>query len=132
MQLALGVVDAVALAQRIETVALARMQAARQRQRVEHLADRRDGARIAGQARELGVEETDVERRVVNDELGAADEREQLVGDLGELRRLLQPRELDAVHGQRAGVDLALGIQVAMEFLARRPAIERFPRSRFR
>ena len=87
---------------------------------------------VAGQARELGVEETHVEGRVVDDELGALDEREQLGGDLGELRRLLQPRELDAVHGQRAGVDLAFRIQVAMEFLAGRPAIERFPRSRFR
>ena len=60
------------------------------------------------------------------------DEREQLGGDLGELRRLRQLRELDAVHGQRARVDLAFRIQVAMEFLAGGPAIQRFPRSRFR
>ena len=48
VQFALGVVDAVALAERIETVALSGMQAARQRERVEHLADlqrRRDVAR---------------------------------------------------------------------------------------
>ena len=68
----------------------------------------------------------------MNDELGAADEREQLVGDLGELRRLLQPRELDAVHRERAGVDVAFGIQVAMEFLAGRAGDSGFPRSRFR
>ena len=41
-------------------------------------------------------------------------------------------RQLDAVHGERARVDLAFRIQVAMEFLAGGPAIERFRRSRFR
>ena len=59
------------------------------------------------------------------------DERDQLGGDLGELRRLLQLRELDAVHGQRAGVDLAFGIQVAMEFLAGGPAIQHFDAADF-
>ena len=87
---------------------------------------------VARQAREFRVEEADVEGRVVDDELGAADERHQLVDDLGELRRLLQPRGVDAVHGQRAGVDLAFGIQVAMELLAGRAGDSAFPRSRFR
>ena len=76
-------------------------------------------ARLAGQTREFGVEESDVEGRVVNDELGARNERQQFGGDLGELRRLLQPREFDAVHGQRARVDLAFRIQVAVKLLAR-------------
>src|SRR4029078_8259881 len=97
MSLALGVVYAVTLAERIEAVALPGMQTARQRQRVEHLADLGDGSRFA-QARELGVEKSNVEWRVVNDELGAFDERDQLDGNLRKLGRLRDPREVDAVH----------------------------------
>src|SRR6187549_2778549 len=108
MKLALGVVDAVPLAQCVETVALAGMQAARERERVEDLAESRHGADIARQARELGVEETDVEGRVMDDELGAVDEREQLIDDFGKFRRVLQLGRIDTVNGQRAGIDLAL------------------------
>ncbi len=40
-----------------------------------------------------------------------------------EFRRLHQLRQLDAVHGQRARIDLAFRIQVAVELLAGGPAI---------
>jgi hypothetical protein len=104
------------------TVALAGVQAARQRQRIEHLAEGRDATRVR-QARELRIQEADVEWRVVNDELRAVDEGDQLRGDLGKLRRLQQLREFDTVHGERAGVDLPFRIQVTMEFLAGRPPV---------
>ena len=44
------------------------------------------GAGVAGQARQFGVEEADVEGGVVDDQLGAGDELQELVGDLGEAR----------------------------------------------
>jgi hypothetical protein len=100
------------------------VQAASQRQCIEYAAHGRHGAWIAGQARQLRVEESHVEGRVVNDELRAVDEGQQLPGNVGELRRLQQARELDAVHGECARLDLAFGIQVAMKLLAGGPAIE--------
>ena len=81
---------------------------------VEHLAQAGDATRIARQPRELGVEEGDVEGRVVDHELGAVDEEQQLVDDLGEFRRRCELRMVDAVHRERARVDLALGIHIAM------------------
>ena len=42
------------------------------------------------QARELGVEEAEIERRVVGDQHAVAEERDQLVGDLGEARLVHQ------------------------------------------
>ena len=72
VQLAVRVVDLVALAQRVEAVALAGMHLARERERIEHAAQRRDAcAHSPRQPRELGVQEGDVEGGVVDDELGA-------------------------------------------------------------
>src|SRR5207248_8030273 len=62
------VIDVVALAERIEAVALTRMKLARERERVEHLADGGDLARLAGEPCELGIEERDVEGGVVRSE----------------------------------------------------------------
>jgi hypothetical protein len=65
-------IDAVARAQRVEVVGRACVLAARQEQRVDDGVelDRRRLRR--GQARELGVGEADVERRIVNDERTAS------------------------------------------------------------
>ena len=74
VQLALRVVDAIALAQRIEAVALAGVQLSRERQRVEHRAEADTCRRRRPAGAELRVEERDVEGRVVDDQLRAADE----------------------------------------------------------
>src|SRR5688572_26673827 len=66
VQLAMRVVDAVALAQRIKAVALTRMHLPRQRQRVDHRAELAHAPRGARQTLQLRVEERDVERGVVN------------------------------------------------------------------
>src|SRR4051812_4653294 len=100
------------------------MELARQRQRVEYAAQGCEPARLARQASKFGVDETDVEWRVVDDELGAGDEFDQLLGDLGEFRRIAQLRELDPVDGERACVDLAFRIQVAVEFPARQSPVD--------
>ena len=51
----------------------------------------------------------------MDDELGAIDELQELLGDLGKARLAGELVERDAVHGRGAGVDLALGIQVFVE-----------------
>ena len=48
----------------------------------------------------------------------------QLVDDLGKARLAGEVGERQAVHGARALVDLALGVQVAVEMTAARAAIE--------
>ena len=113
----------VALAQRIEAVALARVHLARERQRVDHGAEVAHPARGARQALQLRVEERDVERRVVNDQLRAVDELEQLVDDLREARLLREELVGDAVHVLRGAVDRPVRAQVAMERAAGLAAI---------
>ena len=58
-------------------------------------------------------------------------EAEQLLGDLGKLRRRQQPLARNAVHGARALVDLALRIQVAVEMPATGSAIEQLDAADF-
>ena len=68
------------------------------------------------QARQLGVEEGDVEGGVVDHQLGAADERRATPRRSRAKRGFaVEVGARDAVHGERALVDVALGIQVAME-----------------
>ena len=70
------------------------------------------------------VQELDVEVGVVNDELGALDELDELARDLGELRLRREELVLDAVHLERAAVDFALGVDVAVKAVLRRPPID--------
>ena len=79
---------------------------------------------MPGSRSQLVVQELDIEVRVVDDELGAADELDELGCDVGELRLRREKLVLDAVHLERAAVDLALGIDVAMEAILRRPAVD--------
>ncbi len=115
MQVAAGVVDPVAPAQGVEAVALPGMQLPSERQRVEHAPLARHRAADRRQACQLSVEETDVEGRVVDHELGILDELEELASHVREAR--LRGEELvgDAVHGERAGVHFAIRAEVAME-----------------
>jgi hypothetical protein len=123
VQVAARVVHLVALAERVQAVALPGMQAPRERQRVEHAAD--VGDRPAGaRERQLRVEEADVEFRIVDDELGALDEREELPRDVREARLRGQELAGDAVHGERRRLDLALGPQVALPGAAARPPVQ--------
>src|SRR6202790_656742 len=75
--IAMRVVDRVALAQGVETVALAGMHLPRERQSVEHAAQVSYLERKLD-AREFGIQEGDVEGSVVNDDLRLADELKKL------------------------------------------------------
>ncbi len=64
---------------------------------------------------ELGVEELDVERRVVDDDLGVLHERQQVVDHLGELRLVLEEVARQSVHRECPFVAVALGIDVLVK-----------------
>jgi hypothetical protein len=115
VQVAMRVVHRVTLAERIESVALARVHLPRHLQRIEHRAMVADPAWRVRQPSEFGIEERDVERRVVDDELRAAQELHQLDGDLRKPRLPSEKLGGQAVNQQCARVDFPLGTQVAME-----------------
>ena len=127
-----ALVDAEALAQRVEVVALARELLARQRQRVDQLQRTRRRTRQRSHSVELVVEERDVERRVVDDPLGAAREVEELGREVAEPRPALQVVPRHAVHFGRADVDLALGIEVEVHVAPGRPPVDELERRRAR
>ena len=118
VQVAAGVVDAVALAERVEAVALAGMHAPRERERVADAAVI-GNPRRAPCGRELGVQEADVELRIVDHELGVVHEGEEFLHHIDEGRLRLEELVRDAMDGERAGLHLAAGPQVAMPVPAR-------------
>src|SRR6185436_6605427 len=59
----------------------------------------------------------------VNDELGAADELDELDRDLCELRLRREEVVLDSMHLERAAIDLALGVDVAVKAVRGWPAV---------
>ena len=88
-------------------------------------------AAAPAEARELVVEEGDVEGRVVDHELGAGDEGEELVRHLGETRMLAQELEAEPVHLERTLVDLALRIEIALEAAPGAAALAQFDAADF-
>src|SRR5690606_22932245 len=118
------VVHAQSPAQRVERVALARIALAGQFQRVEHPGAVADPAVMVAQARQLVVEEADVERGVVDHQLGAVDEGEELVGDRGEPGLVGEEIEGQAGDFLRTGFELALGMDVLVVRAASGPAFD--------
>ena len=108
VQVAAGVVDAVALAERVEAVALARVHAPRERERVADAAVIGDAASRVPAAASSAFEEADVELRVVDHELGAVHEGQELLRDLGERRLRREELVGDAVDREGARLDLAV------------------------
>ncbi len=79
---------------------------------------------LEGDARELRVQESHIERRVVDDEFRVADELQELHVHLRKGRLLRQPLARQSVHLNRALVDVALGIQILMEGAAGEAPVE--------
>ncbi len=72
---------------------------------------------------QLVVEEAHVERRVVDHQLGAADELEEFVRHLAKPRLVLQELRAQPVHLQRTQLDLGLPVEVAVEVVARQAPV---------
>src|ERR1700733_733131 len=85
VQLASGIVHAVTPAQGVEAIALARVQLARQGQRIHHRTHRGHRHRLPGQAGKFRIQEGHVEGGIVDDQFGAPQEVDQFSGDLREL-----------------------------------------------
>ena len=124
MQLAARIVDRIALAERIEAVALARVHAARQLERVENEAELAHAPQLARHAPELHVEKRKVEGRVVNDEFGAAHELQEFLSHLDKTGLVGEVFAAHAVHLRGARIDFPLGIDVPVEAAAARTAID--------
>ena len=130
MQRAVGIIDAVALAECIQVVFLAGVKFARHLQRVADVgADRGNGC----QAKHVQfvVKEADVESGIVNDQFGAAYEVEELVGNLAELGFVGKELTADAVDCQRALVDIAFRVDVVMQVAPGQSAIDHLHAGQF-
>src|SRR5437879_12162498 len=114
MQRAVGMIDEIALAKRVEAVPLARMQLAREGERIGDLRHVLAEPAEPGDA-ELQVEELDVEVGVVDDQLGALNEVQEGAGDVGKARLVGEKLGRQPVHLERALLDLALRVQVHVE-----------------
>ena len=115
------IVDRVARTQIVKTVRDAWMLAPRQQQRVDQP--------VAGDGRpfdavELGVDEADIERGVVNYQRRIGDEFEKVLHHLGEQRLVGEEFAGKSVHRERFRRHVAFGVDMAVEGLARRHAIE--------
>ncbi len=67
------------------------------------------------QTLQFGVEEREIESCVVDDQLSAAQEFQQLLDHVRKARLLRQKLIRDAVHLQRASIDFAIRAQIAMK-----------------
>src|SRR5690606_5171892 len=76
------------------------------------------------EALELVLEEAHVEGGVVDHQLGAVDEGQELVGDLAELRLVGQEFQGQPGDLLRPGLELAVGIEVAVEGASGGPALD--------
>src|SRR5688572_8467917 len=122
VQVTAGIVDAVALAERIEVVALARVHAPRERERVADSAVIRD-ARCAAGGGQLGIEEADVELRIVDHEFGALHECQEFIRDVGECGLRREELVGDSVDREGPRLYLAVRPQVAMPVLSGRTPV---------
>jgi hypothetical protein len=104
---------------------------ARQLQRVEHAAAIPDAARFRAEPRQLGIEEADVERGVVDDQFGAIDEGQEFADDLREQRLVGEEFIGQAVYFGRTAVHFALRIEVTMEDPTAGSALDQFDAADF-
>src|SRR5580700_6062391 len=107
------------------------MQLPCERERVKYLRGRCDRARRPAHARKFRIEKAHVKCGVVDDEFGVRDECHEFVSDVGEARLAGKIRAREAVHADRGGVYVALGIEIAMEGAAGRPAIHKLDAANF-
>ena len=97
------------------------MPPSRQRQRIHHPVPFEQRPRHPFQ---LGVDEAEIEGRVMHHQDRALDEGEHVVGELGEARLVEQELGGEPVHLEGLVGNIALGVQMAMPNPPRRDAID--------
>ena len=96
-------------------------------QRVLDRATLGQAAVMRGGQAQFVVEEADVEGRVVDDQLGAVDEGDEFVDDIGEGRLVGEELQRQAGDFLRALLEIAVGLEVDVEGAAAGAAFD--PRS---
>src|SRR5208282_5741856 len=118
---AAGIVDRIAHAKIVEPIGPAGMLAARNQERIDHTLARYQGFTRTLQ---LGVEKAEVERGIMDHERRVTEKSNQIVGHFGEESLILEELLAQAVNGERFGRHAALGIEVGVEGLPGRYAID--------
>ncbi len=124
MIIAPRIVNAVTLAQGIKAVALPRVHLASDHQRIQHLRHLCNTHIGPAQQVQFVVEESDIERRIVDDQFGACDIFQEVIDNRGEPWFVLQFFVGDAMHIDRALIDFAIGVEIVVEIIAGPPAID--------
>lgn len=125
---AMAPVDPVARAERVQAVLGARMQRAGNRDAVDHAAQVNG---LPAAALQLGIQEAEVEPRIVRDQLGVAQKGEQRFRLTAEQRLVGQEAVGEAVHSLRGSRHRALRIEIGVEALAGGNSIDEFDAADF-
>ena len=80
-------------------------------------------------ALQLRVQETEVERGIVRDQMALGEEGQHFVGDFREARLVGQVRQCNAMDPRRVVGDVAFGMDQCVEVPARRQVVHQFQRS---
>ena len=75
-------------------------------------------------ALQLGIDEAEIEGGVVRNQRRIFDKTQELVGHVLEQRLVLQEIDGEAVHGDGVRMDIALGIEIAVELAAGWDAVD--------
>lgn len=102
-----GPIDPVAVAERVETVRLARVLPPRERKRVD---DALDAYQLPSRPLEFRVEEAQVKLGIVDDQSRVPNERDEFVDHAGEERLVLEDISRVAVNARRVFGYVAFGI----------------------
>ena len=89
------------------------------------------GKRRPVKARQFGIDESHIERGVVNHHHRIPDEGQEVVDDVGKDRLVIQKFVGQPVNGHGAGVNLALGIDIDMKLFAAWRLVQNFQRTDF-
>lgn len=125
MQCPAGIVDLVALAQRIQIVALAGMQAARNSESIHHARAKLIQLATACKAK-FGIQERNIKRGVVNNQLCSLDKGQEVVGDISKPWLVFEKLAGDAMHLHRTFFNIAVRVQVTVKMLSGQSAIDQF------
>jgi len=125
MQGTVRVGNAITLAKRIERITPSGMHLSGQCQRIHH---RRGplAKSTHAQPAKFGIKKADIERRVMDEDLGARDKINQALRDLREHRLVAQSLAAQSVHRQRPFINVAFRIEVKVQRPAAWPTINQF------
>ena len=112
-------------AQCIEAVRHAREPCLGQGERVDHA---RCGQRGPADAAELRIEEREIERRIVRDQIVVAEEFQQFVDNLAETRLAGEVCQGEAVNPRGVLRNVALGVDQSVEMPSGRQVVQQFQR----